>query len=214
MNIEQTTLFIGSGLLLTLELTLGGIIVGIFLGTLLAILRYKGWLTFWVNRFISLFRGTPLLLQLSFFYFAIPGILGIKLTVLSAGIVTFGLNSAAYLAETLRAGIESLPKGQFEAAQTLRIPPFAMWKDIILPQVLRNVFPALTNELITLLKETALISTVGGMDLMRRAQSIAAEQFSYFIPICIAGAYYYLLVLLIEYAGKQIEQKVFYAKYQ
>lgn len=213
MNIEQTILFIGSGLLLTLKLTLGGLFVGLILGTVLAILRYKGWLTFWVNRFISLFRGTPLILQLSFFYFAIPGVLGIKLSILAAGITTFGLNSAAYMAEILRAGIESLPKGQFEAAKTLRIPALPMWKDIILPQVLKNVFPALVNEMITLLKETALISTLGGMDLMRRAQSIAAEQFNYFIPICIAGAYYYLLILLIEYAGRQIERKVFYAQH-
>lgn len=214
MNTEQILLFIGSGLLLTLGLTLAGLCTGLTLGTFLAILRYKGWLTFLVNRFISLFRGTPLILQLSFFYFAIPGVFGIKLSIFSAGVITFGLNSAAYMAEILRAGIESLPKGQFEAAKTLRIAAIPMWKDIILPQVLRNIFPAMVNETITLLKETALISTIGGMDIMRRAQSVAAEQFSYFLPICIAGVYYYLLILLIEYAGKQIEQKVFYAKYQ
>lgn len=211
MNIEYTLLFIGEGLFLTLVLTLSSLFLGLTIGTIFAILRYKGRLIFWISAFISLFRGTPLLLQLSFFYFAAPSVLGIKLSILTAGIITFGLNSAAYIAEILRAGIESLPQGQFEAAKTLRIPIFPMWKDIILPQVLKNVFPALVNEFITLLKETALISTLGGMDLMRRAQLIAAEQFTYFFPICVAGIYYYLLILLIEYAGRQIERKVFYA---
>jgi polar amino acid transport system permease protein len=82
-----------------------------------------------------------------------------------------------------------------------------MWKDIILPQAIANVLPALVNEVIALLKETALIATIGGMDLMRNSQIIAAEQFEYFIPLCVAGAYYYVLVLLIESVGKKIEKK-------
>ena len=203
----QSVFFIGKGLGLTLLLTFGGISIGIVGGTLLAVLRYKGWFKRIIRVFISVVRGTPLILQLSLFYFAIPQLLGIKLSVISAGLLTLGINSAAYMAEVLRAGIESLPKGQFEAAQTLQIPPFPLWRDIILPQVVRNVFPALINELITLLKETALISTLGGMDMMRRAQSVAAEQFTYFAPLCVAGVYYYLLVLLIEYIARKIEKR-------
>lgn len=204
-------LFIASGILLTLQLLIGGLLIGLVLGTFFAILRYKKILVPVVNRVISILRGTPLILQLSFIYFTTPTILGIKLSVLSAGIVTFGLNSAAYIAEILRAGIESLPKGQFEAAATLQIPAYAMWKDIILPQVFRNVFPAMVSEVIALLKETALIATIGGMDIMRKSQMLAAEQFTYFMPLCIAGAYYYLLVLFIEYVGKKIEQRNAYA---
>jgi len=206
-------LFIGQGIALTMELMLGGMLMGLILGTGLAICKYKKWLVIAINRYISIARGTPLILQLSFFYFAIPNLLNIKLSILSAGIITLGLNSSAYIAEILRAGIESLPKGQFEAAQTLQVPSMPMWKDIILPQVIKNVLPALINEMITLLKETALISTVGGMDLMRRAQSVAAEQFTYFAPICIAGIYYYALILLIEYISKKIEKGGVYAKY-
>lgn len=204
-------LLIGSGILLTLELLIGGLLIGILLGTLCAILRYKKIFTLVINRFISIMRGTPLILQLSFIYFATPGLLGIKLSILAAGIITFGLNSSAYVAEILRAGIENLPKGQFEAAKTLQIPHFYAWKDIILPQVIKNILPAMVNEVIALLKETALISTIGGMDLMRRAQSVASEQFTYFIPLCIAGGYYYGLTLLIEYIGKKMEQKKMYA---
>lgn len=209
----ENALFIGKGLVLTIELMVGGILMGLTLGIVLAICKYHHWCEGFINRYISIARGTPLILQLSFFYFALPNALNIKLSILSAGIITLGLNSSAYIAEILRAGIESLPKGQFEAAQTMQIPTWLMWKDIIFPQVIRNVFPALVNESITLLKETALISMLGGMDLMRRAQSIAAEQYTYFAPICIAGFYYYSLILLIEYMGKKIEKGGLNAKY-
>jgi len=213
MTLLANALFIGQGIALTLGLMLGGILIGLILGTTLAICKYKGWLVLLVNRYVSIIRGTPFILQLSFFYFAVPNALNIKLSVFSAGVLTLGLNSAAYIAEILRAGIQSLPKGQFEAAKTLRIPAWPMWKDIILPQVIRNVFPALTNEMISLLKETALVSTIGGMDLMRRAQSVAAEQFTYFAPLCIAGIYYYALVLLIETISKKIEKRGLNANY-
>lgn len=212
MSLLADMLFIGQGLVLTLVLTLGGMTMGLLLGTGLAICKYNGWMVMLINRYISVARGTPLILQLSFFYFAIPSALNIKLSIISAGIITLGLNSSAYIAEILRAGIESLPKGQFEAAQTLQIAPWPMWKDIILPQVIKNILPALINEMITLLKETALIATIGGMDLMRRAQSVAAEQFTYFMPICIAGVYYYGLILLIEYLSQKMVKGELYVK--
>ena len=197
-------LFVGKGIYLTLELLSGGLIIGFGLGIIWAIGRQQALAKPFINGLISILRGTPLILQLSLIYFSVPALLGLRPTIVSAGIIAFGLNSSAYFAEILRAGIESLPKGQFEAAKTLNIPPFFLWKDIILPQVLRNTFPALINELIALLKETALISTIGGMDLMRHSQSLAAEQFTYFLPLCIAGVYYYGMVLLIELGGKKL----------
>lgn len=206
-EIVSHLLFVGEGIVLTFQLLSGGLILGLALGILFAILRYKGIITAFLNRLISICRGTPLILQLSFVYFAIPGLVGIKLDVTLAGILTFGLNSSAYIAEILRAGIKSLPKGQFEAAKTLHIPSFYLWKDIILPQVVRQVLPAMINEVIALLKETALIATIGGLDLMRKAQMLGAEEFTYFMPLCIAGGYYYGLVLLIETIGKKIETR-------
>ena len=210
-ELKQNVLYIGEGTLFTLTLLLGGLLIGTFLGTFLALLRYQGIAKPLINGFISVMRGTPVILQLSFIYFAAPALIGIKANILVAGLVTFGLNSSAYIAEILRAGIDHLPKGQFEAAKTLQIPNFYLWKDIVLPQVVKNIFPAFINEMIALLKETALIATIGGMDLMRRAQSVAAEQFTYFIPLCIAAFYYYSLVLLIEFLGKKIEQRGLYA---
>ncbi|KTD09205.1 transporter subunit: permease component of ABC superfamily transporter [Legionella gratiana] len=212
-ELNQDILYIGEGILVTLTLLFGGLLIGTVLGTLLALLRYQGIMKPLINGFISIMRGTPVILQLSFIYFAVPALIGIKANIMVAGLITFGLNSSAYIAEILRAGIDHLPKGQFEAAKTLHIPNFYLWKDIVLPQVIKNVLPAFINEMIALLKETALIATIGGMDLMRRAQSVAAEQFTYFIPLCIAGCYYYALVLLIEALGKKMEHRGLYVNH-
>ena len=206
-ELKQNILFIGQGCVTTSVLLLGGLLIGTLLGTVLALLRYQGIGKPVIKGLISVIRGTPVILQLSFTYFALPVLLGVKMDILTAGLLTFGLNSSVYIAEILRAGIEHLPKGQFEAAKTLQVPSFYLWKDIVLPQVVKNVLPAFINEMIALLKETALIATIGGMDLMRRAQSVAAEQFTYFIPLCIAAVYYYALVMVIEQLGKKIEQK-------
>ena len=205
-------LFIGQGLALTLKLLIGGLFIGGLLGIILSILQYNKIASFIIARYVSLIRGTPLILQLSLIYFAAPTIIGIKLDVITAGIIGFGVNSSAYISEILRAGIESIPKGQFEAAKTLGVPQYQMWKDIILPQVIRNIFPSLINEIIALLKETALIGTISGMDVMRLAQILGAEQFTYFVPLCIAAVYYYLLVLIIEYSGKYVEKGGWYVK--
>lgn len=212
-ELSQELIFIAKGIILTLQLLGGGIVIGFVLGIIWAISRHQGIAVFAINRFISLIRGTPLILQLSFIYFSAHSVIGLRPSILSAGIIAFGLNSSAYFAEIIRAGIESIPKGQFEAAVSLRIPPLFVWKDIILPQVLTNTFPALVNEAIALLKETALISTIGGMDLMRHAQALAAEQFTYFVPLCIAGAYYYGLALLIESASHWIKKRGDYVAY-
>ncbi len=117
MNISYNIVFIGKGIALTLELMMGGLIIGILLGMLLYILRYNNYGTFIINRFVSLVRGTPLILQLALLYFALPSITGIKLSVLSAGILAFGINSSAYVSEIVRGAIISIPKG--ENIQTL-----------------------------------------------------------------------------------------------
>ena len=113
-NFIRELLFIGKGIVLTLQLLGGGIVVGFILGIFWAICRYQGVATLLINRFISIMRGTPLILQLSLIYFSAQSVTGFRPQI--AGIIAFGLNSSAYFAEILRAGIENLPKGQFEAA--------------------------------------------------------------------------------------------------
>lgn len=200
-------LTIGKGALMTLELMIGSFILGLFLAIVIAALRHQNSAQWILDRVISVLRGTPLILQLSLVYYVLPTLTGFKLSVMTTGILTFGINSSAYVAEILRGGIDSLPKGQFEAAKTLQIPTFYMWKDIIFPQVLRSVFPSLVNEMVALLKETAIISMIGGMDIMRHADFIAAETFNYFIPLCIAGMYYYIFVVMIESIGNYLVKR-------
>ena len=212
MTLVEQILFIGRGTLVTLKYTLSALAVGLSLGMFLAILRRQVLFRWLVDALVSLLRGTPLLLQLSFFYFAVPGFLGIRLDIWHAGLIAFGLNSAAYVTEIFRSGIQSIAKGQFEAAKSLQITTLLLWKDIIIPQVLHNIFPALVNEIISLIKETAIISMFGELDIMRRAQVVAASQFNYFEALCLAAVYYYGLIFVIERVTNKIE-KTCNAKY-
>jgi polar amino acid transport system permease protein len=205
-------LFIGSGVALTLKLLCGGFAIGLVFGIIFSVLSYNGYGRFFIKAYISVIRGTPLMLQLALIYFTVPVVTTVSISVTQAGILAFGLNSSAYVAEIFRAGIESIPQGQFEAAKTLQIPSFFMWKDIIFPQVLANIFPAMVNEIIALLKETALIGTIGGLDIMRASHAVAAQLYTYFGPLCVAGLYYYGLVLLIERVGRAAEKRWFYDK--
>lgn len=204
-------LFIAKGLPTTLTYSFLAIFLGGLLGMVFAVTRHikhgAKAITWIIISFISLIRGTPTLLQLSFVYFSAPTLIGVKLSVLAAGVLTLGINSAAYIAEILRSGLQNLPKGQFDAAKALNISKWYTWKDIIMPQVLRNVFPSLINEIVTLTKETALVSVLGEMDIMRRAQALAAETYNYFEPMCLAGIIYYLLIKTIEYIGKSLEKR-------
>ncbi len=212
-ELAEYIFFIGQGVGITLLLLLGSLIIGLGLGMSLAIACYQGKYTWFITKWVSVMRGTPMMLQLSFVYFVLPALLKINLDMLLAGILAFGFNSAAYLAEIFRAGIEGVPKGQFQAARSLGVPTFYLWKDIVLPQVFQGIWPALVNEVITLTKETALISVIGGMDIMRSAQVISAEHFTYFMPLCIAAVYYYLLVYAIECLSKlMIKKGVIYAQ--
>lgn len=212
LDLLDQFLFVGGGIIVTFKLLFGGAIIGIIFGTFISIMRYNNIMEKLLSMFVSVIRGTPIVLQLSFVYFVVPDIIGIKIDIISTGVLTFGLNSSAYSAEILRSGIESIDKGQFEAAKTLSIDLFHTWRDIILPQVMRNVMPSIVGEIIALLKETAIISIIGGADIMRSAQFLAASKFSYFVPICIAGVYYYMLAFLIEYCGKKVSNFYSYAK--
>lgn len=204
-------IFIVKGLPTTLTYSFFSVLLGGFLGIFFAVSRHLHHGTWVITSIISVIRGTPVLLQLGFIYFSLPALIGIKLSVLAAGVITLGINSAAYITEILRSGLQSLPKGQFEACQALGISKWHSWKDIILPQVLRNVFPSLINEVVTLTKETALISVLGEMDILRRAQTLAAETYDYFLPMCLAGGVYYLLIKTIEFLGKTIEKRWYHA---
>jgi len=207
LSLEQVS-FIIQGIGVTLAYSLTSVFFGLIIGIFLAILKVGSNrnVRLFANSYTSVFRGTPLLIQLSIIYFGLPSLIDVKLSVFAAGVISFSLNSGAYISEIIRAGINSIDKGQFEAAKALGIPPGLIMKDIILPQATRVILPSLVNELINMIKESALISVVGGHDLMRRAQVVAAETYSFFVPMLIAAATYYILVMAISIMGKYLEK--------
>jgi len=204
--------FIGQGVILTLQYTLISVLGGFLVALLLVVFQlssvpFARWLA---NTYVSIFRGTPLLVQLSLVYFAVPLWCDIHISAFVAGVIAFALNSAAYLAEVIRSGVLAIDKGQFEAAQALNIPPVRAWISIILPQAIVYILPALINELISLLKETALISVIGEADIMRRAQLLAAEQYRYLEPLLIAALYYYLMVCVLTWCARRLSGSIRY----
>lgn len=206
---DTSTLYIIEGAVVTLKYTFLAVFFGAIIGTLIATCRVSKIpvLKYFSIVYISIFRGTPLLIQLSMIYFILP-MYGINITVFIAGIAAFSLNSAAYVAEIIRSGINSIDKGQIEAARSLSIPYYDTMKDIILPQAFRNILPALVNEVVNLLKETAIISVIGGMDLMRRAQIVSSETYDYFTPLVTAAITYYVLVVIFSSVAKIVENKM------
>ena len=202
--------FILEGVLVTLQYTFVSVCGGLVLGSLLALCKVSRSLPlrWFANGYTSIFRGTPLLLQLGLVYFALPSLTGLTLTPFMAGILTFSLNSGAYISEILRAGIEGVDHGQGEAALSLSVSRFHAMRDIILPQAIRMQLPSLVNEIVDLLKESALVSVIGGTDLMRRANMVAAEKYLYFEPLVVAGLCYYILVLCLTSLAKALERKL------
>ena len=202
--------YIIGGVGVTLQYTLVSICGGLILGSVLALFKISSSpiLRAVAGAYTSIFRGTPLLLQLGIVYFALPNVLGITLPPFVAGILTFSLNSAAYISEILRSGIQSVDAGQKEACLSLNIPRYKAMKDIILPQAIRGTLPSLVNEIIDLLKESALISIIGEADLLRRANIVAAEKYLYLEPLLIAGGCYYILVLGLASLAKLLENRL------
>lgn len=202
--------FIAQGTIVTLQYSVLSVFFGLIIGVFLSILKVGnnniGRII--ANIYTSIFRGTPLLIQLSIIYLALPQIFGIRLNVFSAGILAFSLNSGAYISEIIRAGISSVDNVQFEASKVLGISKFNMMKDIIMPQAIRNILPALINELINMLKESAIISFLGEYDLMKRAQIVAIEQYTYFFPMITAACCYYIMVTLLTYLATILERKI------
>jgi arginine/lysine/histidine transport system permease protein len=202
--------FILEGVLVTLKIVALAALLGFVLGIILALFkigRIKV-LTWFADAYTSVFRGTPLVLQLMIIYFGLPQIIGFEIEAFPAAVIAFGLNSAAYISEIIRAGILAVDKGQREAAMALGVPYKPMMRDIILPQALKNILPALMNEFITLTKESAVVTVIGAMDIMRRAYIVGGDKYAFFEPLLIAGLIYYILVMILTLLGKAVEGRM------
>jgi polar amino acid transport system permease protein len=162
-----------------------------------------------VNLYILVMRGTPLILQILFVYFAPYYLFDASYDRFTAVIVAFAINYAAYFAEIYRGGIQSIPKGQYEAAKVLGFTRAATFFRVVLPQVVKRILPATANEFITLVKDTALAQTIGVAELFRVAQNASARQFST-TPIFVAGAFYFVMNWVVSELFLRLERKLAY----
>ena len=162
-----------------------------------------------VNIYIQIMRGTPLILQLIFVYFAPYYILGVSYDRFTAVIIAFVINYAAYFAEIYRSGLQAIDKGQYEASRVLGFNKLYTFFHIILPQVFKIILPALAGEVITLVKDTALAQTIGVAELFRSAQNAASREFST-MPIFIAGVFFFVMNYLVSKFFNIVEDKMNY----
>ncbi|MBK7677278.1 amino acid ABC transporter permease [Accumulibacter sp.] len=202
------------GTAVTLQVFLLTFVLAVPLGLGLALIRISGFAVLGglVNGYIWLMRGTPLMLQMLFIYFALPfvPVIGVRLPDFPAAIVAFVLNYAAYFAEIFRAGIQSIDRGQYEGARVLGLSYAQTMRRIVLPQVLKRILPPMSNETITLVKDTSLIYVLAMNDLLRAARGIVQRDFTT-TPFVVAAAFYLLMTLVLTLGFQRLERK--YAVY-
>jgi His/Glu/Gln/Arg/opine family amino acid ABC transporter permease subunit len=198
-----------NGIIMTLKFTFWSTILGFAWGVLLSLIKVSPFkpLAWFGKAYTSFFRGTPLLVQLMLIYFATPQLVGYNISSLEAGVLAFGLNSAAYISESIRGGILSVDKGQREAAMALGVPKLWIMKDIIFPQAIKNILPSLVNESIALLKDSSMVAIIGVGDTLRWAQQLQAKTFRAFEAFIIAAVVYYVLVMALTSVGNYLERR-------
>lgn len=185
-----------SGFLVSIEASLLASFVALGLGLVWAVLRYAKvpFVSPIVGLCVEFVRGTPLLVQLFFLFYVLPRY-GLTLSPFVTGFIGLGLNFSAYAAEVYRAGLESVPRGQWEAATVLGLPARRRWLGVILPQAIRNVVPPLGNYVVLMFKESAILSAITVADVVHQANSIGSEQFRYTEPLTLVA----LLFLAVSY---------------
>lgn len=193
----------------TLQATLLGFALALVLGLVFAIGRMAGpaWLRLAVAGVVEFVRSTPLLIQIFFLYYVMPEF-GITIDAMPAGVLALGLHYGAYCSEVYRAGLENVPKGQWEASLALNLSPWTTFKNIILPQAIPPVVPALGNYLVALFKETPLLSVIAVLELMQTAKILGSESFQYTEPITLVGLFFLVFSLVSAALIRQVEQRL------
>ncbi len=210
---EQRWLWLLDGLGKTLIITLLATLIGITIGLFLAIVKvidYNGRRIFFLTRFVDIYltviRGTPAVVQLLIMYFVVFASLPVSKIMVAA--MAFGINSGAYVAEIIRSGIMAVDRGQTEAGRSLGLTYAATMRKIILPQAVKNILPALFNELITLLKETAVVGYIAVMDLTRAGDMIRSRTYDAFMPLLAVAAIYLIIVMGLTSAMARLERRL------
>lgn len=205
---------LGQGFGVTLQIFFLTLVGSLPLGVVVALARMSRVKPIaWIMKFyISVMRGTPLMLQMFFIYFAPYYIFGIPLSLeskFSATIVAFIINYAAYFAEIYRSGIQSIPRGQYEAAEVLGYSRLQTFMKIVLPQVIKRILPAMGNEIITLVKDTSLAFAIGVAEMFSTAKALVASQVS-MLPFVFAAVFYWVFNFVVEVVLGRVEKKMGY----
>lgn len=193
--------------LITLQATILGFIVALIVGLLFAIGRMAGpaWLRLTVGGVVEFIRSTPLLIQIFFLYYVMPEF-GLTLDAMPTGVLALGLHYGAYCSEVYRAGLANVPKGQWEASIALNLSAWTTFKNVILPQAIPPVVPALGNYLVALFKETPLLSVIAVLELMQTAKILGSETFRYIEPITLVGAFFLIFSLISAALIRRVER--------
>jgi His/Glu/Gln/Arg/opine family amino acid ABC transporter permease subunit len=196
------------GALLTLQLTLVSVTIGLTVGILMGLARVSksGPLKYAAISYVTVFRGVPLLVTLMFLYYGLPSV-GLQLSAYAVGVIALSVTNGAYVTEIVRAGIESIDTGQMRAARSLGMSYAKAMQRIILPQALRRVLPPITNESITLLKNTALVSTISLADLLRVGVEIMTWKANTFSPFAGVALLYLCMTLPMQAFNSHLERR-------
>ena len=214
MTLSQMVAQLAGGMGTSIQIFVVTLVFSLPLGLIVAFGRMtkNGFLRNLVKVYISIMRGTPLMLQLMVVYFGPYYLFGIRVGSgyrLWATFIGFVINYAAYFAEIYRSGIQSMPQGQYEAAKILGYSRGQTFFRIILPQVIKRILPSVTNETITLVKDTSLAFTIGVMEMFTVAKALTASQTS-LLPLVFAGVFYYVFNFIVAFVMERIEKKLNY----
>ncbi|HDG5458019.1 TPA: ABC transporter permease subunit [Staphylococcus aureus] len=202
--------FFLKGIKITMLISLIGVALGSILGAFVALMKLsKIKIISWIaSIYIEILRGTPMLVQVFIVFFGITAALGLDISALVCGTIALVINSSAYIAEIIRAGINAVDKGQMEAARSLGLNYRQTMKSVIMPQAIKNILPALGNEFVTLIKESSIVSTIGVGEIMFNAQVVQGISFDPFTPLLAAAALYFVLTFVLTRIMNMIEGRL------
>jgi His/Glu/Gln/Arg/opine family amino acid ABC transporter permease subunit len=208
--IVQSVPFLLKGALYTVQVSVLAIVFGLVLGWMLGLIAVSGvrWLRAVAWAYVQFIRGTPLLVQIFLIYFGLPA-LGVNIPAFWSGVIALGLNSAGFQAEIVRAGIESIDRGQTEAARSIGMSGLQTLLFILVPQTIRRVIPPMTNELITLTKSSSLLSAIAVLELTHAGQAVIARTFAPFEIYAAVAVLYLILIAILSRGSALLERRVF-----
>lgn len=212
----ENILYLGKGALLSVAIAALSLLIGLVLGILGSMGRTsKHALPRWIaNVYVTIIRGTPLLLQILIIFSVIPSIYTaitgsvLRINPILIGIIAMSINSGAYQTELIRSGINGVDKGQWEACETLGLSSWKTMKLVILPQAFKRIVPPLISEFITLIKDSSLISTIGAVELLKASQVLGTEYFDVMSPYILAAIYYLIMTFVVSCIGNYLEKRL------